>query len=209
MVTSSKSTFEPYRIDTPLTEIIAAAPAGPRPRAANDSSVAGPCPTRSSAPPAYLADEAALDAFVAAWRAGTLPKPEWTHAAHVAVCAWHAWDGPPVETVFAAMKRGIVAYNEAVGTANTATSGYHETLTRFWAGVVVDASARRGAADPSRCGPLGGCRLRRGASVCTTRTTRSTSSPTGMRGRSGCRRTASRSAGHRAFGAARGALDEA
>jgi hypothetical protein len=89
------------------------------------------------APPAYLTGEAALDAFVAAWRAGILPKPEWTHAAHVAVCAWHAWDAPDVEAVFGAMKRGIVAYNEAVGTANTATSGYHETLTRFWAGVVV------------------------------------------------------------------------
>lgn len=92
----------------------------------------------SPARPAYLTDGAALDAFVAAWRAGTLPKPEWSHAAHVAVCAWHAWGGVPLETVFGAMKRGIVAYNLAVGTANTATSGYHETLTRFWAGVVVD-----------------------------------------------------------------------
>ncbi len=46
------------------------------------------------------------------------------------------------------MKRGIVAYNEAVGTANTATSGYHETLTRFWAGVVVDHL--RAAAPPTR-----------------------------------------------------------
>ena len=87
--------------------------------------------------PAYLADDAALDAFIAAWRAGTLPKPAWTHAAHVAVCAYHAWAGVPLDTVFAAMKTGIIAYNEAVGTANTATSGYHETLTRFWAGVVV------------------------------------------------------------------------
>jgi hypothetical protein len=100
------------------------------------------------ASPAYLTDGAALDAFVAAWRAGTLPKPEWTHAAHVAVCAAHAWDGATVDTVFAAMKRGIVAYNEAVGTANTATSGYHETLTRFWAGVVV--AHLRAAAPPTR-----------------------------------------------------------
>jgi hypothetical protein len=99
-------------------------------------------------PPAYLTDGAALDAFVAAWRAGTLAKPEWTHAAHVAVCAWHAWGGVPTEAVFAAMKRGIVAYNEAVGTANTATSGYHETLTRFWAGIVV--GHLRAAAPPTR-----------------------------------------------------------
>ena len=95
--------------------------------------------TPDAAPPTvdFLADEAALDGFIAAWRAGTLPKPSWTHAAHVAVCAWHAYGGVPADEVFAAMKRGIVAYNEAVGTANTPTSGYHETLTRFWTEVVV------------------------------------------------------------------------
>ena len=87
--------------------------------------------------PAWLSAEAALDAFVAAWRAGTLPKPDWTHAAHVGVCAYHAWGGVPLETVCANMRSGIRAYNEAVGTANTATSGYHETLTRFWAGIGV------------------------------------------------------------------------
>ena len=95
--------------------------------------------TPDAAPSAadYLADEAALDAFIAAWRAGALPKPSWTHAAHVAVCAWHAYGSVAADEVFAAMKRGIVAYNEAVGTANTPTSGYHETLTRFWTEVVV------------------------------------------------------------------------
>jgi hypothetical protein len=107
-----------------------------------------PDSTASPASAAYLADEAGLAAFIAAWRAGTLPKPEWTHAAHVAVCAWHAWGDAPVEAVFAAMKRGITAYNEAVGTANTATSGYHETLTRFWAGVIV--AHLRGADAASR-----------------------------------------------------------
>lgn len=79
-----------------------------------------------------LTDEAALDALIAAWRAGTLPKPAWTHAAHVAVCAWHAWPDTTFEPLAAQMRAGIRAYNEAVGTANTATSGYHETLTRFW-----------------------------------------------------------------------------
>lgn len=85
----------------------------------------------------YLVDDASLDAFIASWRAGTLPKPAWTHAAHVAVCAYHAFNAVPLQAVFETMKSGIVAYNEAVGTANTATSGYHETLTRFWAGIVV------------------------------------------------------------------------
>lgn len=104
----------------------------------------GPDPPREALP--YLADEASLDAFVASWRAGTLPKPAWTHAAHVAVCAYHGWRNVPLDEVFAAMKAGIRAYNEAVGTANTATSGYHETLTRFWATVVVSHLA---AAQPA------------------------------------------------------------
>jgi hypothetical protein len=79
-----------------------------------------------------LIDDAALEAFVAAWRAGTLPTPEWTHAAHVAVCAYHAWPDVALDDLVATMRAGIRAYNDAVGTANTETSGYHETLTRFW-----------------------------------------------------------------------------
>jgi hypothetical protein len=106
--------------------------------------VAGPETPRETPP--YLVDEASLDAFVAAWRAGTLPKPAWTHAAHVAVCAYHAWGDVRLDDVFAAMKAGIRAYNDAVGTANTTTSGYHETLTRFWATVVVSHLA---AAQPA------------------------------------------------------------
>ena len=68
-----------------------------------------------------LTDEAALDAFVGAWRAGTLPKPAWTHAAHVAVCAAEAWPDAPIDTLAARMKAGILAYNTAVGTPNTPT----------------------------------------------------------------------------------------
>ncbi|MGE0814172.1 MAG: hypothetical protein AB7O28_26060 [Vicinamibacterales bacterium] len=88
-----------------------------------------------------LHNDAALDGFVAAWRAGRLPKASWTHAAHVAVCAYHAWPDVAPEPLTDAMRRGIRAFNEAVGTPNTATSGYHETLTRFWCGVVADRLA--------------------------------------------------------------------
>jgi hypothetical protein len=79
-----------------------------------------------------LCDDAALEAFVAAWRAGTLPKAKWTHAAHVAVCAYHAWPDVALDVLVGQMRTGIRSYNDAVGTANTETSGYHETLTRFW-----------------------------------------------------------------------------
>ncbi len=79
-----------------------------------------------------LTDDAALEAFLGAWRTGTLPKPAWTHAAHIAVCAAEAWPAVPLEALAARMKAGILAYNTAVGTANTPMSGYHETLTWFW-----------------------------------------------------------------------------
>jgi hypothetical protein len=55
----------------------------------------------------------------------TLPKSQWTHAAHFAAGLWlmelNASD---------AMPSVIRAYNVATGVANTDTSGYHETITR-------------------------------------------------------------------------------
>ncbi len=85
----------------------------------------------------FLATPAAFAAFIAAWEGGTLPHTDWTHAAHVAVAACYA-----VRHGAAALywtRAGIARYNTAVGTPNTDTSGYHETLTRFWA----EAVARR------------------------------------------------------------------
>jgi hypothetical protein len=57
----------------------------------------------------------------------SLPKVEWTHAAHFAAALWmlrqpgmHADRDMPVL---------IRAYNETTGVANTDTGGYHETIT--------------------------------------------------------------------------------
>lgn len=58
----------------------------------------------------------------------SLPKREWTHAAHFAAVLWllrHR--GEP--DVALEMPRLIRAYNEATGVANTDTGGYHETIT--------------------------------------------------------------------------------
>jgi hypothetical protein len=41
------------------------------------------------------------------------------------------------------MRSGIIRYNEAVGTANTDTSGYHETLTCFWMATIAGFLDRR------------------------------------------------------------------
>ncbi len=57
----------------------------------------------------------------------TLPRSEWTHAAHFAAAFWLMSKSncdPFVE-----MPTLIRAYNEATGTANTDTGGYHATIT--------------------------------------------------------------------------------
>lgn len=55
----------------------------------------------------------------------TLPKAEWTHAAHFAAALWMLTN----RDAFAEMPGAIRAYNEATGVPNTDTEGYHETIT--------------------------------------------------------------------------------
>ena len=57
----------------------------------------------------------------------SLPKAEWTHAAHFAAAFWLVRH--PHMHAFREMPKLIRAYNEATGVANTDTSGYHETIT--------------------------------------------------------------------------------
>jgi Arc/MetJ-type ribon-helix-helix transcriptional regulator len=83
----------------------------------------------------FLASPEALEEFYLQWRAGTLPKKSWTHAAHVGVAAYIAYECGPEEAL-ERTRRGIIHFNECAGTENTETSGYHETLTRFWSGVI-------------------------------------------------------------------------
>ena len=58
----------------------------------------------------------------------TLPKPEWTHAAHFAAAFW-VLTRPDMDAV-RDMPGLIRAYNEATGVLNTDTTGYHETITQ-------------------------------------------------------------------------------
>jgi hypothetical protein len=61
-----------------------------------------------------------------------LPKAKWTHAAHLVVGAWYCrrFD---LETAIEKLRINISAHNESVGPVNSETSGYHETITVFWA----------------------------------------------------------------------------
>lgn len=63
--------------------------------------------------------------------ARTLPKPEWTHEAHLAACAWLVLERPDV-TPETDLPGIIRSYNVAAGGENTDSAGYHETLTQLY-----------------------------------------------------------------------------
>lgn len=90
--------------------------------------------------PPWLASERTLDAFLAAFRDGTLPISSWTHGAHVAMAAAVLWDTPVVRALDD-IRDAIKRYNVSQGGENSESSGYHETLTRLWLGVVAAALA--------------------------------------------------------------------
>jgi hypothetical protein len=60
--------------------------------------------------------------------ARTLPRAEWTHAAHFAATLWLMRYRPDLDAV-RAMPGLIRAYNESVGRVNDDSGGYHETIT--------------------------------------------------------------------------------
>jgi len=98
-------------------------------------------------------------ALAARFTALTLPKEEWTHAAHLTVGAWHVDRHGPVEAL-TRLRDGIRRLNESHGNVNTATDGYHETITAAYVtllaayleacppGLLLDARVERLLASP-------------------------------------------------------------
>ena len=72
-----------------------------------------------------------IEAFIREFEALSLPKPRWTHHAHLVVGLWYLTHHSP-DDALSILRQRIIAYNEAVGTANTDSGGYHETLTRLY-----------------------------------------------------------------------------
>lgn len=72
-----------------------------------------------------------VDDLAARFSACELPKVEWTHHAHLAVGAWHV-DRYGRDEALARLRTGIRRLNDSHQTLNTATSGYHETITRAY-----------------------------------------------------------------------------
>lgn len=67
-----------------------------------------------------------------------LPKTRWTHEAHLVVCRL-VLDRLGPDEALTHLRHAIRSYNEATGTPNTDTGGYHETLTRYYVRAVAVA----------------------------------------------------------------------
>src|SRR5690348_1821917 len=63
--------------------------------------------------------------------ARTLPRPEWTHEAHLAATTYLLLRRPDID-LDQELPGLIRRYNESVGGANSDTEGYHETITRVF-----------------------------------------------------------------------------
>lgn len=77
----------------------------------------------------HYPDDAAIARIGEAMIARTLPKVEWTHAAHFATALWLIRCRPDIVPE-RDMPGLIRAYNEAVGGLNDDRNGYHETITQ-------------------------------------------------------------------------------
>ena len=61
----------------------------------------------------------------------TLPRPEWTHEAHIATTCWLLLERPdilPERDLPDLIRR----YNASVGGVNSDSEGYHETITQLF-----------------------------------------------------------------------------
>lgn len=87
----------------------------------------------------FLSSREAFHDFILRIETTGVSKAEFTHAAHLAVGAYGAVAHR--ERAFEWTKAAILRQNAATGTENTETSGYHETLTRFWSDVLCRETA--------------------------------------------------------------------
>jgi len=90
-------------------------------------------------------DPAGVAAFIGEFASQRLSKSRWTHHAHLLAGYWYLTRHPP-EQALAIMRERIRAHNESVGTPNTDSSGYHETITRlFLDGIAAHRARNRDA----------------------------------------------------------------
>ncbi|MBO6515286.1 MAG: GNAT family N-acetyltransferase [Bacteroidia bacterium] len=72
-----------------------------------------------------------IDSLIERFEQQQLPRVEWTHEAHLVVAIWYCYHHPDAKALD--LVRGFITnHNTSVGTPNTDTEGYHETITWFW-----------------------------------------------------------------------------
>lgn len=77
----------------------------------------------------------AVDKLAEAFLDHSLPKEDWTHHAHLKVGLWHLLRFDKADAL-ERLRLGIQTFNIAKGGQNSDTSGYHETITRFYVFVI-------------------------------------------------------------------------
>ena len=81
--------------------------------------------------PRLFHDDAEIEHIGEGLIARTLPRPEWTHEAHLATTTYLLTRRPDID-VDKQLPGFIRAYNESVGGVNSDSEGYHETITRVF-----------------------------------------------------------------------------
>ncbi len=86
-------------------------------------------------------------AFISDFETCKLSRARWTHRAHLAVGFWYLWHHPPAEAL-RLVRENIRHHNEGVGTPNTDSGGYHETITLGYLHGIADHRARHPLTPP-------------------------------------------------------------
>ena len=72
-----------------------------------------------------------IDDLGVRFEACAIPAKEWTHAAHLTVGLWHVHRYGAADALVR-LRNGIRRLNESHGGVNSATGGYHETITAVY-----------------------------------------------------------------------------
>lgn len=76
-----------------------------------------------------------IEKLVHEFESRTLPRAQWTHAAHLTMALFYLKNNPAPEAT-ERIRSGIQRLNDAHGVKMTTENGYHETITLFYIGAV-------------------------------------------------------------------------
>ena len=91
-----------------------------------------------------------LDDLIRRFDAASVRAEEFTHAAHLAVGAWYV-RAYGADEALTRLRAGILRLNQAHGTPNSDTRGYHETITRAYVVLLDEFLAARRGLDAAAC----------------------------------------------------------